>query len=189
MPARKLPPNDVLISMYNSGLSTGEIAEKLGNVKPVTVSCMLKSLGVRMRTAAEADALARKKGKKKVPRYWTGKKQPKEMVESRISKIRGENHYLWKDGKSRTPYREMIKKVKCEVCPSTNQLGIHHKDGNHYNNVLENLQVLCASCHSRIHKIEFWEQVRSGERPAPSTTNLSRPRDSRGCYASSKVSG
>lgn len=39
---------------------------------------------------------------------------------------------------------------KCELC---NNLGqeLHHKDGNHRNNVIENFQWLCISCHKKQH--------------------------------------
>ena len=47
-----------------------------------------------------------------------------------------------------------IKKNECELCGLNNWLGqnltleLHHKDGNHYNNELNNLQILCPNCHS-----------------------------------------
>ena len=43
---------------------------------------------------------------------------------------------------------------KCECCGNVEWLGkpinleIHHIDGNHYNNELSNLQLLCPNCHS-----------------------------------------
>ena len=43
---------------------------------------------------------------------------------------------------------------ECEQCHNTLWLGqpinleIHHKDGNHNNNLLDNLQLLCPNCHS-----------------------------------------
>lgn len=43
---------------------------------------------------------------------------------------------------------------KCEMC-SYNAvpeiLGVHHKDGDRHNNILENLIVVCPMCHSLIH--------------------------------------
>lgn len=47
-----------------------------------------------------------------------------------------------------------IKKCECEICQSYMWQGVplplelHHKDGNHYNNELDNLQILCPNCHS-----------------------------------------
>lgn len=50
--------------------------------------------------------------------------------------------------------KEGIKERKCEQCGLSewfNQelsLELHHIDGNHYNNELTNLQILCPNCHS-----------------------------------------
>lgn len=47
-----------------------------------------------------------------------------------------------------------IKKCECEICGSYIWQGeplpleLHHKDGNHYNNNFDNLQILCPNCHS-----------------------------------------
>lgn len=165
MPARKLPPNDVLIEMYQSGMSTTEISESLGNVKPVTVVSMLNRLGVQMRTPAEADKISRRKSRKTITKYWEGKKQPADMVERRISQIRGEQHYLWKGGKSKRDYRQVVEKVECSNCGVNENLGIHHIDGDHYNNTPENLDVLCVSCHMSHHKKKYWIAVKNGESP------------------------
>jgi hypothetical protein len=40
---------------------------------------------------------------------------------------------------------------KCEKCGSETNLAIHHKDRNHNNNNISNLQCLCSSCHTRTH--------------------------------------
>lgn len=48
-------------------------------------------------------------------------------------------------------YRKKINKVSCFRCgfipEDICQLDIDHKDGNHKNNDVSNLQVLCANCH------------------------------------------
>lgn len=50
--------------------------------------------------------------------------------------------------------RDGLKKEQCEICGVSIWLGVklplelHHKDGNHYNNEFENLQILCPNCHS-----------------------------------------
>lgn len=165
MPARKLPPNDILVKMYQSGMSTSEISENLGNVKPVTVVSMLRRIGVKMRAPADADRLARSKNRKSTTKYWEGKKQPTDMVERRAAKTRGENHYLWKGGKAKRDYRKVIDKVECFNCGEKENLNIHHVDGDHYNNSNENLMVLCVSCHLSYHKKEYWAAIREGKEP------------------------
>ena len=50
--------------------------------------------------------------------------------------------------------KDGIKEEKCELCGLSVWLNtrlpleLHHKDGNHYNNNLENLQILCPNCHA-----------------------------------------
>lgn len=50
--------------------------------------------------------------------------------------------------------RDGIKECKCECCGISEWQGIklplelHHKNGNHYDNSLKNLQILCPNCHS-----------------------------------------
>lgn len=47
-----------------------------------------------------------------------------------------------------------IKLEKCEECKKSKWLGVkiplelHHKDGNRFNNKLDNLQILCCNCHA-----------------------------------------
>ena len=45
--------------------------------------------------------------------------------------------------------------LSCEICGYKEHpeiLGVHHKDGNHENNTITNLQVVCPNCHSLAHK-------------------------------------
>lgn len=64
----------------------------------------------------------------------------KENVKSHVLKQK-----LIKDG---------IKESKCEICglstwlDSPIPLELHHIDGNHYNNELTNLQIICPNCHA-----------------------------------------
>lgn len=52
---------------------------------------------------------------------------------------------------------EGIKEAKCERCGITEWCGdtvpleLHHLDGDHFNNKLENLIILCSNCHAQIH--------------------------------------
>ena len=47
-----------------------------------------------------------------------------------------------------------VKEAKCEGCRLYEWIGgkipleLHHKDGNRYNNELDNLEILCPNCHS-----------------------------------------
>ena len=50
--------------------------------------------------------------------------------------------------------RDEVKENCCEICGCSKWLGVklplelHHKNGNHYDNNLDNLQILCPNCHS-----------------------------------------
>lgn len=50
--------------------------------------------------------------------------------------------------------REGIKEYKCERCGNTHWLGdiipleLHHKNGNRFDNNLDNLELLCPNCHA-----------------------------------------
>ena len=50
--------------------------------------------------------------------------------------------------------KDGIKEQKCEICGVSEWQGkilpleLHHKDRDHYNNELSNLQILCPNCHS-----------------------------------------
>ena len=53
--------------------------------------------------------------------------------------------------------KESMDELKCEICNSTKFLEVHHKDHNRENNELDNLILLCKSCHKKehIHRDEF----------------------------------
>lgn len=40
----------------------------------------------------------------------------------------------------------------CEICGSTKNVDIHHKDGDFRNNSTSNLMLVCRSCHNKIHQ-------------------------------------
>jgi len=50
--------------------------------------------------------------------------------------------------------KEGYKEHKCELCGNATWLGqpipleLHHKDGNHFNNTLDNFEILCPTCHA-----------------------------------------
>lgn len=51
--------------------------------------------------------------------------------------------------------KEGIKEAKCEICGLSEWMGqpipleLHHKDCDHYNNELDNLQIICPNCHAQ----------------------------------------
>lgn len=78
-----------------------------------------------------------------------------------------ENYEKVKEAKKRhydkqNPYRIILQEAGitelCVVCSSrksgNNRLSVHHVDGNHYNNELNNLVWICESCHQFIHNSE-----------------------------------
>lgn len=90
--------------------------------------------------------------RKKLTAYKT--KLPTDQIELYYSLVRGEIN--------RKPSllldiicNNNIRPYKCELCGistwrnNTIRLELHHKDGNHKNNKLDNLQILCPNCHSQ----------------------------------------
>lgn len=66
----------------------------------------------------------------------------------------------YKHGLASTAYRKMLDKKSCVICGETTNLCIHHKNGYHFDNRKENLEVQCMSCHSRNHKQAWWDARR-----------------------------
>lgn len=48
---------------------------------------------------------------------------------------------------------EQLRKSKCEICGNEQNLHAHHIDGNIGNNMPENIQTLCSSCHAKHHHL------------------------------------
>lgn len=78
----------------------------------------------------------------------------------------GKRNGRYRDGSQSRLYRVMVVKDKCSKCPATTDLGIHHKNDDHYDNRLENLEVLCNSCHMRETKRKWWAAKKAGK-PLP----------------------
>lgn len=172
MPARKLPPDETVTADYRSGLSSGQIAEKY-NVSPATVISLLRRVGEPRRDPKEYAQLRSKSGRNSRPTYWKGKKQTQEHVERRISKIRGEKHGSWRGGTSDPRrYRGVIEKKECARCKVAEKLAIHHLNDDHYDNRIENLQVLCVSCHASVHRQAYWDAKHAGETPPKSNAPI-----------------
>lgn len=72
-----------------------------------------------------------------------------------LEELLKENTNFKSDTLKRRLVKEGIKEWKCEKCGITNWMGedltleLHHINGNHFDNRLENLQMLCPNCHSQ----------------------------------------
>lgn len=70
---------------------------------------------------------------------------------------RGTEAPSYKDGRNSfagETYRKMLlasgRKQECEICKTKENLHVHHIDGDHRHNVLENLTWVCAKCHNLV---------------------------------------
>lgn len=66
----------------------------------------------------------------------------------------GENGQSWSTAHAtaRKINELFLQKDSCEICGGTQNLDIHHIDGNWQNNELSNLMCLCRSCHTKYEK-------------------------------------
>ena len=142
MVKRKLPPDDVIAAQYLAGHSTEQIAAEHG-VAPTAVKNILKRLGITRRTLSEAAKLRAERGIIPAPR-------------------RGADSPKWKGGPVNQTYHRAVTRERCARCGAMENLGVHHKDFDHYNNAPENLQALCVSCHMTVHKLAYWKAKREG---------------------------
>lgn len=62
--------------------------------------------------------------------------------------------------------KEKYKEYQCEICKNIKwmdeliPLELHHKNGKHYDNNLNNLQILCPNCHALQHKLTLQEPLK-----------------------------
>lgn len=127
---------DILNWIANKESNT-EIARRL-NCKLDTLKSYYRKMGI---TYAGNQGM---KGKKSDPK----RKSALEILGSLSFSNSAKRIRLIEDG---------IKEERCECCGLSEWMGkpipleLHHKDFNHYNNSLDNLQILCANCHMQAH--------------------------------------
>ena len=120
----------------NQNLSNAEIARRLV-CKVDTLKSYYKKMGI------EYSGNQGGKGIKTDPK----RKPAKEFVLTNASNS-AKRKRLIEDG---------LKEAKCECCGLSEWMGkpipleLHHIDFNHYNNSLDNLQILCSNCHMQTH--------------------------------------
>ena len=156
----KIKEFDVVLasSRYIGGESVRSLSVFFG-VSESTMRKRLAGSGLKMRTLGESTRLSFLNGREP-PRYWLGKKHPRDAVAKRAAKLTGKGNGRWVDGSQSRMYRKKITKVKCGKCAVNTRLVIHHVNGDHYDNRESNLQVLCESCHNRLHVTMRWRRAK-----------------------------
>lgn len=124
--------------MISDGKPLAEMCRKF-DIKQQTLQRHLHSLGIYYDGNMQRKGLAHPEARVDTEQYF---KNEKCICASALRKI------LIRDG---------YKEEKCECCGLSEWMGkkipleLHHKDFNHYNNNLDNLQILCSNCHMQAH--------------------------------------
>lgn len=84
-------------------------------------------------------------------------------IKSKSQGRKGAENGRYVHGMASTLYRKMVKKNACAECSATENLCVHHKNGNHQDNSKGNLKVLCSPCHSKHHKNEYWAKRKASQ--------------------------
>lgn len=127
---------DLVKKMIESKRPKFEIARKLG-IKYDTFNKYLKELGIEYKGNPSRKGLEHTESVIPLNKIFSNE------VPYSSSSLKKR---LIKDG---------IKEEKCEFCGISSWMGkkinfeLHHVDGNHYNNKLSNLILLCPNCHSQ----------------------------------------
>lgn len=132
------------IQAVKSSTSVAQVLRKLGlRVAGGNYSCAqqrMKTLGVEL--SPETNGQGWRKG------MTFGPRRP---IEDYLSN----RHSISSNSLRRRLIKEGLKEAKCECCGLTEwnnkpaPLELDHKDGNHSNNDLKNLQILCPNCHAQ----------------------------------------
>lgn len=128
---------DEILSWIQEHMPIAEIAKQLGCARDTAYN-WLKKLGIEYKGNQGL------KGRKHDPK----RKSALEIINSPNSSNSVKRKRLIEDG---------IKENKCEICGLDEWMGkpipleLHHKDFNHWNNEIDNLQILCSNCHMQAH--------------------------------------
>lgn len=129
---------DIINQMIEAKRPKIEIARVL-NVKYDTLIKYLKEFGINYAGNPSRKGIPHLEARVLIEEYFSGRRN------TTASNLR--NRLL----------EEGIKEYRCEKCGRTEWEGkpipleLHHKNMNHYDNRLENLQILCSNCHSLAH--------------------------------------
>jgi len=81
------------------------------------------------------------------------------VVFGKDTRVDGENNVHWNGGVSELWYRKLMAESQipaiCVDCGTVDRLHIHHKNKNHRDNRIENLEFVCPKCHRKRHPAIF----------------------------------
>jgi hypothetical protein len=146
-----LEKKEEIIKMINNNEPKALICRML-KCKPLTLDEYLKKMNIQYKGNAG------RKGKK----GGEGRKSALDYMKKNIlstSKLR------------KKLIEDKIKENKCEICNIYEWMGqkltleLHHKDGNRFNNKLDNLQILCPNCHSLIPNHKYVKKIKNRTKP------------------------
>ena len=124
-----------ILQWVSENRSKAYMARELG-CNPKTINPLLERLGIQYDGNQSGKGYEKNRGKMTLKEYL---EQSKDIQSNKV-RIK-----LLDEG---------LKEHKCECCGLTTWLNqpipleLHHKDGNRYNNVLENFELLCPNCHA-----------------------------------------
>jgi len=183
----KRPARDVLMQMYHTQHMTQEaIADSLG-VDRYTVREWMKLYGIKARVTNQVD-IAEMTLRDLYEIQGKTQKEIARILQVSVRSIRrriqdfhivprprsGKDNGNYKHGKNAGihAYRHAKPIEACERCRGTQNLCVHHTDFDHYNNHPDNLQILCVSCHSSVHKQAYWDAIKQGATPPKSNAPI-----------------
>lgn len=129
---------DIINKMIDNKRPKFEIARLLG-VKYETLNKYLKEFGINYSGNQNRKGISHPESRTTIDEYLNGRK----YISASVLKNR-----LIDEG---------LKEYKCEQCGRVEWEGrkipleLHHKNMNHFDNRLDNLQILCSNCHSLAH--------------------------------------
>lgn len=77
------------------------------------------------------------------------------MKRGHVKKGKNNQKYSTAHSSARNINKYFIQQTECQTCGSMAKLDVHHKDYDYTNNEIDNLVVLCRSCHTKLHREKF----------------------------------
>lgn len=178
---RQAKEKERIRTMYSQGMSLSQIGKVYG-VCDHTVMEWMKVWGLKRRRAANPDKWNGRRAEiehlyhiqalsqHQIAAYYGVTQRVICQVMKRLNiprrdrARRGPQHYGFKNGLHNRDYRKLIVKDQCSRCGATTNLCIHHKNNDHFDNRLENLEILCSPCHLSEAKRLWWKAKKAGKK-------------------------